>query len=834
MNSRITLKPLRPRQTKVFITGFWVWLLAASAPSGGAAEADSPPPPPVPAGVAPAAKGPESLKKMSLEELLNVPVQTSGTLTPISSQLSPAAVTVITAEDIRLTPHRNLLDLAEVYVPGAMVFTHSDGMKLGLRGIVSDRNVKFLLLVNGANLNQRAHSGAAAELTNWDLNDIDRIEIIRGPGSVTYGPGAIAGVVNIITKTGAQAPGFQVNWEYLSPYDAKIGSLSYGLKKENIELFAYASIAATSGWENPRAYSMESSLANGYGYVGTHDFSASTKTLRPPTFMRDFEGEPQYKAFLDLKIHDEWRFWDRFTSSGSTADERDGQGTFQQGLDGAGHQVFGDLVNFRQIQIREAAVQLENKHEFNERFTLESSVGLVSQDYDRRNFRPLTYTTATAPPVDIQQQLADPGSVRNVVQNFSEDDLTARVLGRLKLAEQLHAVLGAEYVLSHFGPGWFDDPRDFRMGESGAAGIPNVLSGPDSRGLNPAGVTGFGGITPAQAIFVGKDGWATHTCSLLGEATWEPFSWLDVILSGRLDKHPDTDFLYSPRLALVTALNKRNYLKLNLQQSVRMDTGEQLLAANRTGAKAQPEELRAIELSYDSLLRDNLHLNISGFYDELEVLGWTGAVTSRLGKQKHAGAEFELAYSAGDFTVGLNHSFVKLLDWDLAPGISGAGVSFVDYNQTVKDSAGVNHLLTGTGRDLHNWANNATKLYLNYHILKNLTFHTDLRVFWGMDGAEDQFAMIERAAAGSVDQAAVAAAVRNARDHDAFALDFRLNLSLTYDVKDWLSIQVFALNVLDLTHNKRYDYDTGTRNLVPRVYFVEEPLTVGVLAKLKF
>ena len=56
---------------------------------------------------------------MSLEELMNVRVANSpGTLIPTSKFKSPVSVTTITAEDIRLTPHRNLLDLIEVYVPG--------------------------------------------------------------------------------------------------------------------------------------------------------------------------------------------------------------------------------------------------------------------------------------------------------------------------------------------------------------------------------------------------------------------------------------------------------------------------------------------------------------------------------------------------------------------------------------------------------------------------------------------------------------------------------------------------------------------------------------------
>lgn len=136
---------------------------------------------------------------LPFEDLLKIPL-TSSTFTPIEKMNEPASVTIITAEDIRNTPKRNLYDLIEVYVPGAIWMNHYDSPHLGFRGIINQRNDKFLVLVNGKMTNFKAHNGATNELENWDLDDIERIEVIRGSGSVIYGPGAVAAVINITTK----------------------------------------------------------------------------------------------------------------------------------------------------------------------------------------------------------------------------------------------------------------------------------------------------------------------------------------------------------------------------------------------------------------------------------------------------------------------------------------------------------------------------------------------------------------------------------------------------------------------------------------------------------
>ena len=69
---------------------------------------------------------------MSLEDIFALP----GVVTAVSANRIPVWVTTITAEDIRMTPARNIYDLIEVYVPGSTFLVHHEGPHVGIRGIV--------------------------------------------------------------------------------------------------------------------------------------------------------------------------------------------------------------------------------------------------------------------------------------------------------------------------------------------------------------------------------------------------------------------------------------------------------------------------------------------------------------------------------------------------------------------------------------------------------------------------------------------------------------------------------------------------------------------------
>jgi outer membrane receptor protein involved in Fe transport len=120
-----------------------------------------------------------------------------------SSLEAPNATTVITAEDIRLSGARNVEELLR-RVPGAEVMMMGPGSaNVSLRGFNQRIANKVLVLVDG-----RSEYQDFLGMTLWSaipvtMNEIERIEVIRGPGSALYGANAMLGVVNIIT----QAPG---------------------------------------------------------------------------------------------------------------------------------------------------------------------------------------------------------------------------------------------------------------------------------------------------------------------------------------------------------------------------------------------------------------------------------------------------------------------------------------------------------------------------------------------------------------------------------------------------------------------------------------------------
>ncbi|MBT2987986.1 MAG: hypothetical protein B6D72_10975 [gamma proteobacterium symbiont of Ctena orbiculata] len=134
---------------------------------------------------------------LSLEELLELEVTIStDTKKPLSQ--APAAVTVITEEDIKATGATNLVDILES-VPGI----HIRANQFAFRPLVQFRGtsaIQTLLMINGVSMRDLMW-GFGIFWKGIPSSSIDRVEIIRGPGSAMFGADASAGVVNVITKT---------------------------------------------------------------------------------------------------------------------------------------------------------------------------------------------------------------------------------------------------------------------------------------------------------------------------------------------------------------------------------------------------------------------------------------------------------------------------------------------------------------------------------------------------------------------------------------------------------------------------------------------------------
>jgi iron complex outermembrane receptor protein len=147
------------------------------------------------------------LAKMSLEQLSEISV-TSVTREPQPLSKSPSAIQVITNEQIRRSGASS--------IPEALRLAHNlqvaqvDAQKwiITARGFSSDVGNKLLVMIDGRTVYTPLFSGVFWERQDYLLEDVDRIEVISGPGGTLWGTNAVNGVINIITKSAAETAGF--------------------------------------------------------------------------------------------------------------------------------------------------------------------------------------------------------------------------------------------------------------------------------------------------------------------------------------------------------------------------------------------------------------------------------------------------------------------------------------------------------------------------------------------------------------------------------------------------------------------------------------------------
>ena len=148
----------------------------------------------------------DDLTALSFEELLSAEV-TSVAKRPQSADEAAAAVFVITQDDIRKTGAHTIPELLRL-VPGLEVAEiDANNTAVSARGFNWRFSNKLLVLVDGRAVYQSLWSGVLWDQQLTPVEDIDRIEVVRGPGATLYGANAVNGVVNIVTKHAADTLG---------------------------------------------------------------------------------------------------------------------------------------------------------------------------------------------------------------------------------------------------------------------------------------------------------------------------------------------------------------------------------------------------------------------------------------------------------------------------------------------------------------------------------------------------------------------------------------------------------------------------------------------------
>jgi iron complex outermembrane receptor protein len=153
----------------------------------------------------------QQLKSLSLEQLGNVEVVTE-TKEPTEVWNTPSAIFVLTGDDIRRSGATSIPDALRL-VPGVDVarVNGDRNWSVGIRGLGDQYSKYVLVLIDGRSVYSPLFGGVFWTIDNVMLEDIDRIEVIRGPGGTIWGTDAVNGVINIITKASAETQGTLVS-----------------------------------------------------------------------------------------------------------------------------------------------------------------------------------------------------------------------------------------------------------------------------------------------------------------------------------------------------------------------------------------------------------------------------------------------------------------------------------------------------------------------------------------------------------------------------------------------------------------------------------------------
>src|SRR5436309_2915813 len=157
-----------------------------------------------------AATAPSELTELSLEELMNVEV------TSVSRKLerlsdAAAAVYVITREDIRRSGYTSIPEILRLAPNLQVARVSASTYAISARGFNSTSANKLLVLIDGRTVYTPLFSGVFWDMQDTLIEDIERIEIISGPGGTLWGSNAVNGVINIITRHSQDTTGALVN-----------------------------------------------------------------------------------------------------------------------------------------------------------------------------------------------------------------------------------------------------------------------------------------------------------------------------------------------------------------------------------------------------------------------------------------------------------------------------------------------------------------------------------------------------------------------------------------------------------------------------------------------
>lgn len=507
---------------------------------------------------------------LSLEDLVSLET-TIATASKQTTTKAPAVVTLITAEDIKATGATNLVDVLEG-VPGI----HIRESQFGLRPLIHFRGAKAtqtLLMINGNSMVDLVWNFGIF-WKGLPVSVIERVEIIRGPGSALFGADASAGVINVITKTALDMDHSEAGVQ-VGSYDSKTAWIQHGTHLNGYQLAMTANISDTSG----------------------HDPFIETdgQTSRDQMFNTDISlapGNAQYGwRNEDIRFSiakDHWRLQTDYMRHSDLEIGLTGFGVLDPVTKGSDSRINVDL--------------LYNNSEFSDHWELNMDLRYQHIEYDSGDGfqeRPPGYTDATGTYPDGQLNQYESAERRLVYE-----------ISTLYNGADKHSIrIGAGYT-------WQDLYSVKHMVNFGTAA--------DGSALPPGGP--LVDISDSPFAFAPED--TREISHLYLQDIWTISKNWEMTTGARYDDYSDFGGTFNPRLALVWQSTDKLTSKLIYGKAFRPPSYLELYDQTSftiPNPDLEPERSETLELAFSYIAKKNLQLGLNLYkFDQTDIIRPTG------------------------------------------------------------------------------------------------------------------------------------------------------------------------------------------------------------------
>jgi outer membrane receptor protein involved in Fe transport len=783
------------------------------------------------AGVAFAATDPDGMDNFSLADLMNLKLQT-GSFLELDLSKSPVSMTIIDRDKLKLSGARTLTEALEVYVPGFQyMFNKWNGTLWGMRGVANDRNSKFIFLVNGHKMNTEARDGAFQETELGLLGDIQRVEVLRGPAGLVYGSGAIAGIVNVVTREATQN-----STEIVT--DMGTGG-NFAQKSWGIQAMSFSTLGEGKSLVTSMGYRQDDGLGNGVSRLfGQASWPGTATGSRGAPADGSYGYTPgNWRLSTDWRLNN-FRLYARATHQvteaggffvldpwpeiagkpDSTAPNRNADGKTVAWNDKFWSTTESGNCSRREYVADNIMADATYQHSFDEDQIKYHLAFDGNTDRIQHQMRP-GYESAAV-------------SERNSVydETFGERRYTLGATYMLKRIPKLQLAVGAEQR--------FDDIGEDLSGKNEIGQNPKHLVVANILYTNTAVFTeGFYDIAPNMGVDFGLR-WDGHTRTIDNGGTtngklalvYTPAQGHTVKLiaqsssnNGSADNYEyGRNNLNDEGVPATTAhYEKPHELPGGNSNAIAGVTTDQL-------HELKPEKVYSFELTSVHQITPEFQASPSISYNMVQDLfAWNQGLfrVVNAGAYNHLDMEFEASYSNKYVTLGMNHALQVPINTDVdaqattfivdkftkdsvdalgnpVKDNSGSVIQLPNYSREIngKDTTytpvkngtkqyvvnPVAEQISADGKNFLSLATNMTKLYMDVHPLPWVALHTDARVFWSLAGRDSIYKAEDNASYNSLGVSANKMV--------------KLDASILFSLPSNLTVSFYVYNILASTN----------------------------------